>query len=268
MRMWIIFILLLAPPGAHAQETAGEPVEITAGRTLEWHRNDNQFIAVGDVVAKQGTATVYSDTLTADYRKTAQSSMDIYQLTAQGNVRLENNDGSVGYGERAVYTVDDARAVLTGGNLKIVSPERTITARDRMEYLTREGKAAAIGNAKLIEGDDTITADTLTAYFSSDTSGQRKMSRAEAHNNVVIITPDETLTGDKGVYTSATNTAEITGNVRITRGPNVLEGARAEVNLTTNVSTLYGGAASPTGDTRVRGVFYPEKKTQTPPPSQ
>lgn len=265
MKHWLVLIMAMMPLMAQAQESKGDPVEITAKRTLEWHRNTKQFVATGDVIAKQGTATVYADTLTADYREANGSSMDIHTLTATGNVRLENNDGSTAYGDKAVYTVDDGRAILTGGNLRIVSPERTITATDRMEYLTQAGEASAYGNARLMQGDDTITASTLKAFFAEGANGQRALNHAEAIGNVVITTPEEKLTGDKGTYKAADNTAEITGKVRITRGPNTLEGARGTVNLGTNVSTLYGGAASPTGDTRVRGVFYPEKKNATNP---
>lgn len=256
---FLLFLLMMVPLSALAQQ---QPIEITAVRTLEWHRADQQFIARGDVMAKQGDTLVYADTLTADYRESADSSMDIHKLTANGNVRLENNDGSTAYGEQAVYTVDDGRAVLTGGNLRIVSPERTITASERMEYLTQKGEASAYGNAKLVQDNNTITADTLKAFFAQGASGARALSRAEAIGNVVIVTPEEKLTGNKGTYTAQGNMAEVTGNVRITRGPNVLEGARASVNLTTNVSTMYGGETSPTGDTRVRGVFYPEKKSE------
>ncbi len=265
---YLLTLLLMMPIAAHAQNSGGEPVEITAKRTLEWHRPDKQFVAVGDVIAKQGTATVYADTLTADYRESKGSSMDVYKLTAKGNVRLENNDGSTGYGDEAVYTVDDGKAVLTGGNLKIVSPERTITATERMEYLTQAGEASAFGNAKMVQGDDTITANTLKAFFAQGTGGQRALNRAEAIGKVVITTPQEKLTGDKGVYTASNNTAEITGKVRITREKNVLEGARATVNLANNVSTLYGGTSSPTGDARVRGVFYPAKKKEAVPADQ
>ncbi len=264
MKYWLMLMMAAMPLAAQAQEAKGDPVEITAKQTLEWHRNNKQFVATGDVIAKQGTAIVYADTLTADYRETKASSMDIHTLTATGNVRLENNDGSTAYGDKAVYTVDDGRAVLTGGNLRLVSPERTITATERMEYLTQAGEARAHGNAKLVQGDDTITANTLKAFFAEGANGQRALNRAEAIGNVVIITPEEKLTGDKGTYKAADNTAEITGKVRITRGPNILEGARGTVNLATNVSTLYGGASSPTGDTRVRGVFYPEKKSEPP----
>lgn len=260
----ILTLIFLAGSSALAQQSGGDPVEITAGRTLEWHRNDNRFIAVGDVIARQGTATVYCDTLSADYRETERASMDIYRLTARGNVRLDNHDGSTAYGDVAVYTVADGKVVLTGGNLKIISPDRTITARDRMEYLTREGEARAIGDAKMVQTDDTITAHTLTAFFMPGADGSRALSRAEAHHNVVITTPEEVLTGDQGVYTASNDTAELTGAVTITSGQNILEGARASVNLTTNISTMYGGTTSPAGDGRVRGVFYPDKKSDPP----
>lgn len=252
---YLILLCLLIPSWAYAQQ----PVEITAIRTLEWNRAEHQFTARGDVVAKQGDVAVYADTLTADYRETAGSSIDIYRLTATGNVRLENNDGSTAYGDQAVYTMDDGRALLTGGNLRIVSPARTITATDRMEYLTQQGEASAHGNAKMVQDDNTIAANSLKAFFAQADNGSRSLSRAEANGNVVVTTPAEKLTGNKATYTAAGNNAEVTGNVRITRGPNVLEGARATVNLTTSVSTLHGGKASPTGDSRVRGVFYPEK---------
>lgn len=253
--LWVFVCLF--PIAAYAQQ----PVEITAIRSLEWDRAAHQFTARGDVMAKQGDTVVYADTLTADYRETAGSSIDIYKLTATGDVRLENNDGSIAYGDQAVYTVDDGRAILTGGNLRIVSPERTITATERMEYLTQQGEASAYGNAKLVQDDDTISANSLKAFFGQAADGRRSLSRAEAAGNVVITTPAEKLTGNKAIYTASGNTAEISGNVRIARGPNSLEGARATVNLTTSVSTLYGGETSPTGDTRVRGVFYPEKKS-------
>ncbi len=59
-----------------------------------------------------------------------------------------------------------------------------------------------------------------------------------------------------------TNTAIITGNVKITRGQNVLTGERAEVDLNTNISRLFGSSIED-GQVggRVKGVFYPEQKT-------
>jgi lipopolysaccharide export system protein LptA len=55
----------------------------------------------------------------------------------------------------------------------------------------------------------------------------------------------------------------MSGNVRITRGQNQLNGDFAEVNLNTGISRLLTRADGNTGgDGRVRGVFVPEKQDQ------
>ncbi len=76
----------------------------------------------------------------------------------------------------------------------------------------------------------------------------------EAIGNVVITTETEVLRGERGVYNAATNVAELHENVKITRGPNVLEGTKAQVDLDTNISKIFGGAQN---GGQVRGVFYP-----------
>lgn len=272
-KAFFLFCFLLFPfmpvaaqePATSAVTSSNDPIEITAGQTLEWHRKDLKYIARGDVVAKQGRTEIRSAVLTADYREGKGSATEIQKLTAEQNVTLTDQE-STAYGDVAVYDVAQGYAVLTGQNLKLVSPEQTITARDKMEYWTARREASAVGNAKVTRPTDTITADTLKAFFVDDpATGKTKVSRMEAIGHVVIITKEEKLTGDKGIYKGEGNTAELIGHVRIERGPNVLEGERAEVNLTTNISKMFGGATSPTGDSRVRGVFYPgsEKKPET-----
>lgn len=259
---FFMLMTLMAPAMAQTDSAGKEPIEITAGQTLEWHRKDLKYIARGDVVATQGRTEIRSSTLTADYREGKGGTTEIHKLTAESNVTLSDQE-STAYGDLAVYDVAAGYAVLTGSDLKLLSPDQTITARDKMEYWTTRREAAATGNAKVVRPTDTISADVLKAFFTDDpATGKTKVSRMEAHGHVVIVTREETLTGDKGFYNGDRNTAEIIGHVRIERGPNVLEGERAEVDLTTNISKMFGGATSPTGDSRVRGVFYPgsEKK--------
>lgn len=263
VKIMILAGALAISPCAFAQtaatpvSTGDDPIEITAGSTLEWHRNDNQYIARGEVEAKQGDTAIYSETLTADYRAGEKSANEIYLLTAEQDVRVQNTTTTI-YGEKAVYDVDKAYAVMTGNNLKMVSPDQTVTARDRMEYWSQKGEAIAVGDAKVVRLDDTLTADTVKAIFKETPQGQ-EIDTLHATGHVVIITPAERLTGDKGVYHSATNTAEIFGNVHIIRGPNILEGDRAEVDMNTNISKIFGGptASGGSGDGRVRGIFYP-----------
>lgn len=228
-----------------------QPLEITADQTLEWHRDAKQYIARGNAVAKQGDTEIHAATLTADYRESAQSSFDIYRLSAEGGVRIISPGHAVA-GDKAVYDVPSGKAVMTGKALTLTAPDQTVTARDSFEYAAGEGRLTANGDVLVVRGADRIRAEIMSAFFARDAAGQNRLTKLTAERRVVITTPAETLHGDFGRYLARTNTAELYGNVRIQRGPNVLEGARAVVDLNTHVSRMEGG-----GTGQVRGIFYP-----------
>lgn len=256
-------IIVLTPAPCLAQpspvDSSNAPLEITADETLEWHRGAQQYIAHGNVIAKQGAVEIRADILTADYRETEQSSFDIHRLTADGHVTI-SSQGNSATGAKAVYDVAAGRAVMTGDNLRMTSPEQTVTARDSFEYFVTDGRLTANGDAMAVRADgNSLRADRIGAIFAQDAAGQRQLHELGADGNVVIKTATETLYGRQGRYNAATNMADLSGGVRIERGPNILEGEHAEVNLATNVSRMIG---SPATGGRVRGVFYPgsEKK--------
>jgi len=267
LKIFTLCLLLSLPVAAKAQQNlapAGDqPLEITADQTLEWHRNAQQFIARGAVIVKQGYVMIAADTITADYRETEGSSFDIYRLTAEGNVRI-TSQGNIATGDHAVYEVDKGVATMTGGDLRLNSPDQAVTAKESFEYWVTEGRLTARGAAHVVRGKDSLDANSVSATFAENAAGERQLKSLTAEGNVRITTPTEVLTGNRGVYDAASNIAKVTGNVKISRGPNVLEGESAEVNLTTNVSKMEGGKAD---GGRVRGVFYPgseEKAQQSP----
>ena len=266
----LLALLCLLPCAALAQglnTTSKDPLIITADESLQWQRSKKIFTASQNAKAEQGTASVSADLLTAFYReKEAGSGIEIYQLKADENVVLVSEQSTV-YGQNAVYDLDQGQAVMTGNNLKMVSPDQTVTARDRFEYWVTDGRVNAIGNAEVIRpkpegGYDHLKADKISAVLKENEKGERVLHSLEGIGNVVIITPAETITGTYGIYKADSNTAEITGNVNIKRGPNTLEGERATVDLNTNISTIYGGqSGTSTQNTgRVRGVFYPDSQ--------
>lgn len=275
MKYFLFLCALLVSTSASAQSTSDQPIEITASKTVEWLRNEKQYVARENVIVTQGNMQILSDLLTADYREGATSSMEIFQITANGNVRIKD-DSNTAYGDKGVYDVTQGVAVLTGESLRLVSPDQTVTAKDRMEYHSNARMAKAIGDARVVRAKDTLTANTITAYFKDQSApaapaatttakpanaavGGGALDRLEAEGNVVITTPTEVLRGSKAVYHAGTNIAEVTGKVKIERGQNVMEGSRAEVNLNTNVSKMFGSNKE---GGRVRGVFFPgsEKK--------
>ena len=77
-------------------------------------------------------------------------------------------------------------------------------------------------------------------------------SRIEASGNVYFVTPDQTIRGDRAVYTFATDEVVVTGDVILTQGKNVLTGNRLVYNVRTESARMEGGNG------RVQGVFYPQ----------
>lgn len=268
---WLSFVfccvigLCAAAQAQGVNPDAKQPLEITADESLEWHRNEQFFVARKNVNAVQGTTTLKSALLTAKYREGKEGGMKIHTIIAEGAVEIVSAQ-SKAYGDRATYDIDKGYAVMTGKNLRVVSPDQTVTAQEKMEYWTAQGKLQAVGRAKAVREGDEIVADILIAEFVEGKDKKRVLKTLRAKGNVVITTPTEVLTGDEGVYQADTNLAELTGNVKITRGQNILEGEKAEVDLNTNISKMFGSITQEGGG-RVRGIFYPgseEKPVITP----
>lgn len=287
-------IVAMASPDAIAQGLGfggndDVPLEVYADNGIEWRQNDNTYVARGNAKAIKGTTTVYADTLVAHYRKSATAGgSEVWKVEADGNVRIVSTEETA-YGEKAVYTIDDGALIMTGGNLKLVTPRETITARDRLEYWDKKNLAVARGDALTVTEDGRrIRADMLTALFkpssnqagakpaqqptrvaATTTSGRQqprgdsRLDRMDATGNVVITTPDEVARGERGVYFENTGIATLTGSVKITRGQNQLNGNAAEVNLRTGISRMLPG----NNQGPVRALLVPEKRDEPASPA-
>ena len=149
--------------------------------------------------------------------------------------------------------------MLTGRDLRLLTKEETITARDSMEYSQKDQTAVARGEAVAIREDKRLTADVLTAHFKADAEGKLQIHALAAQGNVTISTPSEYMRSDRGVYYVADELAELFGDVKITSGQNQLNGGYAEINLATGVSRLLAKPPGGTGEGRVRGLLVPGK---------
>jgi len=104
------------------------------------------------------------------------------------------------------------------------------------------------GRAELVQGDNRLRADTVSGL------NQTGESRIEASGNVYFVTPDQTIRGDRAVYTTADDMIVVTGDVILTQGQNVLTGSRLTYNVRTQTARIEAG-----GEGRIRGVFYPDR---------
>jgi len=189
------------------------------------------------------------------------SGSEVWWVEADGTVSIAG-ETQTAYGDHADYNIDDAVVVLTGKALKFLTPTDVVTARDSLEYWERRQQAVARGNAVAVRGDKRIQADVLVADFARNADHQMAMQHAHAFDHVILTTPREVVTGDRGDYNVETGIVTVTGSVKITREDNQLDGGYAVVNLNTGVSRLFPAAPGAAGssDRRVKGLFIPQKK--------
>ncbi|HET8728138.1 MAG TPA: LptA/OstA family protein [Alphaproteobacteria bacterium] len=270
MRAIILLLALLWPGVTMAQSVdlggSDQPVEIDAAESLEWHSEEQLYVARGDAVLRQGDTEVRADTLTAHYRELASGDTEIYRVEADGSVVIETPTERA-QGDHGVYEVDRDVFVLTGGDLRLDTEDGTITARDSLEYWQGAQRAIARGNAVAVQtaeggGENRIEADVLTAELAEGPDGSLEIQVIDATGGVTITTPTDVARGREGVYNLQTDIATLTGDVRLTRGQNQLNGDYAEVNLETGVSRLLARPGE--GEGRVRGLLVPNDGQSNP----
>lgn len=257
-------LLALSPHFAFAQGlpgmsgSGGMPVEVNADQAIEWHQDVRAYVARGNASAKRGDTTLYADVLTAYYREVPGKGNEVFQLVADGNVKILGNAQQV-FGDRGVYDVDKQVAVVTGRNLKLVTKTDVVTARDSLEYYEAREMAVARGDAVATRGNDTLRADVLIGQFKKGPDGATVMERIDGSGNVVVTTATDVALSDKLVYSVADETAVLIGDVKITRGDNQLNGEAAEMNMKTKINRVIAGPA--TGG-RVSGLLIPGQGQQ------
>ena len=278
----------------------GGPIDVTARDGIEWRQQEQVVIARGEARASRGGVTVDADRLIARYRPRGNPDAaatprapsegpggggEIWRLEAEGNVVVTSATDRA-EGDRAIYDMDQAVMVMTGQNLRLVTPDNTLTARDSIEYWAQRRMAVARGNAVVVTNDGRrVRADTLVAYFAENSApgaqqqrpqqpraqvasapvpGQAgdpnqpsSIERVEAYGNVDIRTAEEVVRGDRGVYNPNTGLARLLGDVRITRGDNTLTGQEAIVNMKTGVARLVSAPGA-----RVQGLVMPQQSQQ------
>ena len=270
-----------AAQGFEMSKAGDSQIQVYADNGIEWHSEAMRVIARGNAKAIRGAMTVTADMLTAYYRKGANGD-EIWRLDADGNVTLASPN-ETGTGTKASYDLDKAIFVLRGQPAKLVTPTEKYSANDTIEYWEVQKMAVLRGKAVAIQADKKLEADVLTAHFrdrnappatkpagakpaakptpgGSASEGSLELHRADAYGNVVLTTPSEVLTGERGDYNVESGIATVSGSVKIVREGNQLAGGYAHVNLNTGVSKLFGSAPGGKDGQRVQGLFVPEKK--------
>jgi lipopolysaccharide export system protein LptA len=114
-------------------------------------------------------------------------------------------------------------------------------AADQLELRQKQGRAVFKQNVRVEHGTLKLTSDVLEVYYKGGTEGELDgdIQRLVATGNVYAMLPKgETLTADNAVYNPNTQDLELTGDVALVRGDNVLSGEALTYNLETGVASL------------------------------
>lgn len=135
---------------------------------------------------------------------------------------------------------------------------------DSVEFEEPRGLISYIGRAEGIQGENRLRAERFDVYFnrsgdeSSAVTSMSGLNRIEVTGDVYFVTPEQVVRGDRAVYTAASDTLVVTGDVILRQGDNVMTGSSLSINVGSGRARMEGAPAGNAGR-RVQGVFYPDR---------
>ena len=220
------------------QKQNGEPVEIYAEQGIEWHKNDNKYLAIGNAIAKSGKMSVNSDRIEAFYEESDNSGMDIKLVKAHRNVVVTDENLKIVGGKLAEYNLRKDYFSIFGKNLILTSQENKLESNNKMEYWRTKGVAIASGKAKAQKGNEfKIKAEKLVWYL-NENDKKIEVKKIFGFDNVSIYTNNEVAFSDKALYNKENGICKLFGNVKLQKGDSFLTGDYAEVDLNKGISKL------------------------------
>lgn len=149
----------------------------------------------------------------------------------------------------AAQTVDTTAAAAEAASDKAVDIES-----NEMEILDDQKIAIFTGKVNGKRGDVTLNCDKLVVNYvetvQPDGSKKTDVTFLNATGHVVIVTKQQTVTGEWAKMDVKANKINIGGNVKVVQGKTILTGQKLFVDLKANKSEMSGG--------RVRGIFSPD----------
>ena len=137
---------------------------------------------------------------------------------------------------------------------------------DALEVQQETKLAIFTGSVVAIQGDMRLKSDVMTVIYASEEGAAKteetnsKIKRINVDGNVLFTTPDETGSGRHGIYNVEDKTITLTEDVVLTRGQNILKGAKLVYNMDTGKSVVTSDKGGTVNNARVRALVIPEQK--------
>ncbi|MBB3034194.1 LptA/OstA family protein [Alteriqipengyuania lutimaris] len=127
-------------------------------------------------------------------------------------------------------------------------------AANRIELQDRENRVVLSGNVRIDQDNLRMTAGRTIVDYSD--AGSLSIQRISATGGVTVTRGNESARGSVAVYDFNRRVITMTGDVRLQRGGDTLNGGRLTIDLRSGLSSIDGGASGSSSDGgRVTGSF-------------
>jgi lipopolysaccharide export system protein LptA len=128
-----------------------------------------------------------------------------------------------------------------------------ITARQGIEWDRDASRYVATGDAAARQGDTTVRADRLIAWYRQAATGGTEIFRYEAMGNVRIATATQTVFGDRGIFDVESDTMVVTGRALrlVTPSDTITARDSLEYHGKREIAVARGNAIVVSGDRRM-----------------
>lgn len=219
---------------------------LTAEKETQVYQKENKVVAIGKAHIFQENNNLFADKIIGWFTKNSKKELE--RAEAYGNVLLQTPKEKI-TGNEGYYFAKEGRIEV---------------------YATARNAKQQNGWVNVEQGSNTLRARQITAYVSTD--GKNDLQKVVAVGDVVVITPEEKISGQKGIYEPSKGRVEMYGAntpVQIKQGENTLHAQKviaflskdgkkqlqyAEAIGEVEVITPKGSAW---GD---KGIYNPQKK--------
>ena len=234
---------------------ADKPIEIFADEGIEWHKNKQKYVAVGNAKALSGSLSLESDKIEAFYNEKESSNMNIKEVKALKNVIVKDNKMKITGGDYAEYNISKDYFLITGKNIILTSESNVLRSKEKLEYWRQKNIAIATGKAEAKKDNEFIVSAEKLVWYLKETDKKTKVKKLLGFKNVSIKTNNEVAFSDKAIYNNETEICKLYGNVKLQRGESFLLGEYAEVDLKRGISKLLPAPGNSLNENKVRALI-------------
>ncbi len=168
--------------------------------------------------------------------------------------QFENKDAPVQIEAATLEVHDKSKTATFSGNVQVVQGDTTMRCRSLVVFY---GQEVGLG-----ESGGEATASTGLKAAAGGSKSAQNIRRIEARGAVTVLTKDQNVSGDLGIYDLKTKTITLSGNVVVSQGQNVIHGERVIVDTETGNARVESGGTSAGANAaggRVRALIQPGK---------